>query len=175
MPSRRRAALAKRLLAGEGQTVGRQLVDGDFVIMNRQPTLHKVRAQPSTSTEKRSLSTPRLSRCACERLISSVPAMPPRNVCAPSQVSMMAHQVRVFKYLPPSQQTIRMHYANCNSYNADFDGDEMNCHLPMSLLGKAECQQIVHNPHQYIVPTDGSPVRGLIQVMNFLQPTRVDG
>jgi DNA-directed RNA polymerase beta' subunit len=77
-------------------------------------------------------------------------------------------QVRVFKYLPPTQQTIRMHYANCNSYNADFDGDEMNCHLPMSLLAKSESQQIVHNPHQYIVPTDGSPVRGLIQVGNLV-------
>ena len=49
-------------------------------------------------------------------------------------------------------------------YNADFDGDEMNCHLPMSILAKAECAHIVHNSHQYIVPTDGGPVRGLIQV-----------
>jgi len=35
--------------------------------------------------------------------------------------SMMAHKVRVL----PGQQTIRMHYANCNTYNADFDGDEV--------------------------------------------------
>jgi DNA-directed RNA polymerase beta' subunit len=27
------------------------------------------------------------------------------------------------------EQTLRMNYANCNSYNADFDGDEMNCHF----------------------------------------------
>ena len=27
------------------------------------------------------------------------------------------------------EQTLRMNYANCNTYNADFDGDEMNCHF----------------------------------------------
>lgn len=40
----------------------------------------------------------------------------------------MAHHARVLRN--PAQQTIRMHYANCNTYNADFDGDEMNCHFP---------------------------------------------
>lgn len=40
----------------------------------------------------------------------------------------MAHHARVLRN--PGQQTIRMHYANCNTYNADFDGDEMNCHFP---------------------------------------------
>ena len=77
--------------------------------------------------------------------------------------SMMAHRVRVLRYLPPSQQTIRMHYANCNSYNADFDGDEMNCHLPMTLGAKTEAQEILATAEQYIVPTDGEPIRGLIQ------------
>lgn len=41
---------------------------------------------------------------------------------------IMAHRVRVLRN--PTYQTIRMHYANCNTYNADFDGDEINCHLP---------------------------------------------
>ena len=40
--------------------------------------------------------------------------------------SMMAHIARVL----PGERTIRMHYANCNTYNADFDGDEMNMHFP---------------------------------------------
>ena len=40
---------------------------------------------------------------------------------------IMAHRVRVLRN--PSYQTIRMHYANCNTYNADFDGDEINCHF----------------------------------------------
>ena len=34
-------------------------------------------------------------------------------------------------------QTIRMHYANCNSYNADFDGDEMNCHF-VQVIGRRD-------------------------------------
>ena len=57
-----------------------------------------------------------------------------------------------------------MHYANCNTFNADFDGDEINLHLPQDHLGRAEGYEIVHADEQYIVPTDGKPVRGLIQV-----------
>lgn len=56
-----------------------------------------------------------------------------------------------------------MHYANCNTYNADFDGDEMNCHFPQNDLARAEAQYIAKTDLQYIVPTDGSPLRGLIQ------------
>ena len=41
---------------------------------------------------------------------------------------IMAHRVRVLRN--PSYQTICMHYANCNTYNADFDGEEINYHLP---------------------------------------------
>lgn len=73
----------------------------------------------------------------------------------------MAHRVRILHN--PTQKTIRMHYANCNTYNADFDGDEMNCHFPQSELARAEAQNIAKTDLQYIVPTDGSPLRGLIQ------------
>ena len=44
--------------------------------------------------------------------------------------SMMTHRVRVLHGRNKMWQTIRMHYANCNTYNADFDGDEMNLHVP---------------------------------------------
>ncbi|KAJ1481892.1 hypothetical protein T484DRAFT_1625083, partial [Baffinella frigidus] len=114
-----RTALAKRLeqrdVRGVNWKVGRHLIDGDFVLVNRQPTLHKV--------------------------------------------SLMAHKVRVNK----GQRVIRFHYANCKSYNADFDGDEINVHFPQDQLGRAEAAVIVQNDHHYLVPTDGSPVRGLIQ------------
>jgi DNA-directed RNA polymerase I subunit RPA1 len=56
-----------------------------------------------------------------------------------------------------------MHYANCNTYNADYDGDEMNCHFPQSELARAEAVHIARTDYQYIVPTDGTPLRGLIQ------------
>ena len=57
-----------------------------------------------------------------------------------------------------------MHYANCATFNADFDGDEINLHLPQDSLARAEGYGIVHADHQFHVPTDGKPVRGLIQV-----------
>jgi hypothetical protein len=49
----------------------------------------------------------------------------------------MAHHARVLRN--PGQQTIRMHYANCNTYNADFDGDEMNCHFPQDEVSSPAC------------------------------------
>lgn len=66
--------------------------------------------------------------------------------------------------LAQGERVIRMHYANCNTFNADFDGDEINLHLPQDNLARAEGYEIVHADEQYIVPTDGKPVRGLIQV-----------
>ncbi|KAK4047593.1 hypothetical protein OIO90_006134 [Microbotryomycetes sp. JL221] len=95
--------------------VYRHLQDGDIVILNRQPTLHKP--------------------------------------------SMMCHRVKVLQ----GEKTIRMHYANCNSYNADFDGDEMNMHFPQSLIAQAEARMIANTDNQYLVPTSGNPLRGLIQ------------
>ncbi|OQR96429.1 DNA-directed RNA polymerase I subunit RPA1 [Thraustotheca clavata] len=75
--------------------------------------------------------------------------------------SMMAHVTRVLTN--PAMQTIRMHYANCNTFNADFDGDEMNMHFPQNELARSEAYNIANNDNQYLVPTDGSPLRGLIQ------------
>ena len=63
------------------------------------------------------------------------------------------------------QRIILVAYADldCNTYNADFDGDEMNCHFPQNDLASAEAKYIAATDLQYIVPTDGSPLRGLIQ------------
>lgn len=118
-----RQALANQLLApsntnvtgARNKKVYRHLNNGDIVIMNRQPTLHKP--------------------------------------------SMMGHRARVL----PGEKTIRMHYANCNTYNADFDGDEMNMHFPQNEIARAEALQIADTDHQYLVATSGKPLRGLIQ------------
>ncbi|CAK4067593.1 unnamed protein product [Aphanomyces euteiches] len=75
--------------------------------------------------------------------------------------SIMAHITRVLTN--PAMQTIRMHYANCNTYNADFDGDEMNMHFPQNELARSEAYNIANNDNQYIKSTDGTPLRGLIQ------------
>jgi DNA-directed RNA polymerase I subunit RPA1 len=72
---------------------------------------------------------------------------------------IMAHVARVLRH----EKVIRMHYANCNTYNADFDGDEMNLHLCQSHLARAEAYHIAATDHQYIAPTNGRPLRGLIQ------------
>jgi DNA-directed RNA polymerase I subunit RPA1 len=56
-----------------------------------------------------------------------------------------------------------MHYANCSTYNADFDGDEMNLHLPQSYPACSEAYKLMATHKQYIVPTSGKPIRGLIQ------------
>ncbi|XP_056171492.1 DNA-directed RNA polymerase I subunit 1 isoform X2 [Syzygium oleosum] len=99
----------------EGKIVYRHLRDGDIVLVNRQPTLHKP--------------------------------------------SIMAHVVRVLK----GEKTLRMHYANCSTYNADFDGDEMNVHFPQDDISRAEAYNIVNANNQYVKPTNGSPIRALIQ------------
>ena len=77
---------------------------------------------------------------------------------------------------------MRLHYANCKSYNADFDGDEMNAHFPQNELARSEAYNIgaltppirqsrtshvycttVATHWQYLVPKDGTPLSGLIQ------------
>ncbi|KAJ3173100.1 hypothetical protein HDU88_004559 [Geranomyces variabilis] len=103
------------LHAQNNKKVYRHLRNGDFLLLNRQPTLHKP--------------------------------------------SIMAHTARVL----PGEKTIRMHYANCNTYNADFDGDEMNAHFPQNETARAEAMLIARTDKQYLVPTDGGVLRGLIQ------------
>ena len=51
---------------------------------------------------------------------------------------MLPLQARVL----PGEKTLRLHYANCKCYNADFDGDEMNAHFPQSELARAEAYAI---------------------------------
>ncbi|KAH9426402.1 DNA-directed RNA polymerase I subunit RPA1 [Dermatophagoides pteronyssinus] len=73
--------------------------------------------------------------------------------------SIMAHRARVL----PKEKTLRLHYANCKCYNADFDGDEMNAHFPQSELARSEAYNIASVNYQFLVPKDGSPLSGLIQ------------
>lgn len=58
-------------------------------------------------------------------------------------------------YLNLMLQVLRLHYANCKAYNADFDGDEMNAHFPQSELGRAEAYTLVSTDQQYLVPKVG--------------------
>ena len=56
-------------------------------------------------------------------------------------VCLAPFQVRVL----PGEKTLRLHYANCKAYNADFDGDEMNAHFPQNELCRAESYVIGEN------------------------------
>jgi DNA-directed RNA polymerase I subunit RPA1 len=73
--------------------------------------------------------------------------------------SIMGHRAKVLA----NEKTIRLHYANCHTYNADFDGDEMNVHFPQNTLARAEAYHIANTDNQYLGPTNGDPLRGLIQ------------
>ncbi|XP_068535714.1 DNA-directed RNA polymerase I subunit RPA1 [Anas acuta] len=73
--------------------------------------------------------------------------------------SIQAHRARIL----PGEKVLRLHYANCKAYNADFDGDEMNAHFPQSELGRAEAYTLAFTDEQYLVPKDGKPLPGLIQ------------
>jgi DNA-directed RNA polymerase subunit A' len=69
------------------------------------------------------------------------------------RLSIMAHIVKV---LPG--RTMRMHPSVTTPYNADFDGDEMNLHLPQSLEAQTEARYLMQPKNQILSPKDGRPV-----------------
>jgi len=97
-----------------GDLVNRHLLDGDMVLFNRQPTLHRM--------------------------------------------SMMGHRVRVLPY-----NTFRLNVSAVAPYNADFDGDEMNAHIPQSSEAIQELQDIAAVPYQMISPRHQKPVIKVVQ------------
>lgn len=97
-----------------GYIVERHAQNGDFVIFNRQPSLHKM--------------------------------------------SMMGHRIHVLPY-----STFRLNLSVTTPYNADFDGDEMNMHLPQSYETKAEIVNIMHVPKQIVSPQSNKPVMSIVQ------------
>ncbi len=71
------------------------------------------------------------------------------------QMSIMAHHVKV---LPG--KTFRLHPSVCPPYNADFDGDEMNLHVPQSEEARAEAILLMRVQDQLISPRYGGPIIG---------------
>ena len=74
------------------------------------------------------------------------------------RMSMMCHRVRV---LPG--KTLRLNPAVCHPYNADFDGDEMNLHIPQTEESRAEAEILMDVQTQLISPRYGLSVIGCIQ------------
>src|SRR4051794_25447815 len=73
-------------------------------------------------------------------------------------MSIMAHNVKVLPY-----RTFRVHPAVCPPYNADFDGDEMNLHVPQSQEARAEASLLMKVQDQIISPRYGGPIIGGIR------------
>ncbi len=73
------------------------------------------------------------------------------------RMSMMAHKIRV---LPG--RTFRLNPSVCHPYNADFDGDEMNLHVPQTEEARSEAQVLMLVQTQIISPRDGLSVVGSI-------------
>ena len=57
-----------------------------------------------------------------------------------------------------------MNLSDTSPYNADFDGDEMNLHVPQSMETRAEILNIHLTPRQIITPQSNKPVMGIVQV-----------
>lgn len=98
----------------EGDVVERHLEDGDIVLFNRQPSLHKL--------------------------------------------SIMAHYVKVRPH-----RTFRLNECVCTPYNADFDGDEMNLHVPQTEEARTEAKQLMGVKHNIVTPKNGEPIISAIQ------------
>ncbi len=96
-----------------GYIVERQLIDGDVVLFNRHPSLHKT--------------------------------------------SLMAHFVKVLPY-----KTFRIHPAAAPPYNADFDGDEMNIHVPQTEEARAEAKTLMDVNQNLISCKDNSNLLGCV-------------
>eukprot|EP01038_Epipyxis_sp_PR26KG_P008141 gene8141-11020_t len=92
-----------------GDIVERHMHDGDVVLFNRQPSLHKM--------------------------------------------SIMAHHVKVVPW-----RTFRFNECCCNPYNADFDGDEMNMHLPQTEEARAEASELMIITNNLVTPRNGEPL-----------------
>jgi DNA-directed RNA polymerase subunit A' len=94
-----------------GDKIERQLIDGDFVIFNRQPSLHRM--------------------------------------------SMMGHRIRVLPY-----KTFRINTTVTTPYNADFDGDEMNMHVPQNLEALSELRWLMDVKNNIVSTRQGKPIVG---------------
>ncbi|KAF2753317.1 beta and beta-prime subunits of DNA dependent RNA-polymerase [Pseudovirgaria hyperparasitica] len=97
-----------------GDVVERHLEDGDIVLFNRQPSLHKL--------------------------------------------SILSHRAKIRPW-----RTFRLNECVCNPYNADFDGDEMNLHVPQTEEARAEAIELMGVKHNLATPKNGTPIIAAIQ------------
>jgi DNA-directed RNA polymerase II subunit RPB1 len=116
----------ENIVLQNGDIVHRHILDGDPVLFNRQPTLHRM--------------------------------------------SMMCHRAKIML----KGETFRLNVAVTKPYNADFDGDEMNMHMPQDVFSDAELLHLAAVPYQLISPANNSTIIGIFQdsMMGTYQFTR---
>ncbi|TFK43130.1 hypothetical protein BDQ12DRAFT_674453 [Crucibulum laeve] len=107
-----RNAVAEGLAVGD--IVERHIIDGDIILFNRQPSLHKL--------------------------------------------SIMCHQAKIRPW-----RSFRLNECVCGPYNADFDGDEMNLHVPQTEEARTEALELMNVKHNLVTPRNGEPVIAAIQ------------
>jgi DNA-directed RNA polymerase II subunit RPB1 len=105
----------KSIILENGDTVHRHMMNGDPILFNRQPTLHRM--------------------------------------------SMMCHIAKIMH----QGDTFRMNVADTKPYNADFDGDEMNLHMPQDTESDSELKNLAAVPYQIISPANNSSIIGIYQ------------
>lgn len=98
-----------------GDVVNRHLKDGDYVLFNRQPSLHRM--------------------------------------------SMLGHSIRVMT----GGKTFSLNVADTKPYNADFDGDEMNLHMPQNTAAEVELKMLAAVHNQIVSPSLNAPIIGIFQ------------
>lgn len=121
-----RYADRENIVLHNGDIVHRHMMDGDGVLFNRQPTLHRM--------------------------------------------SMMCHIAKIMK----RGDTFRMNVGDTKPYNADFDGDEMNMHMPQDEEAEAELKNLAAVPFQIISPAKNESIIGIFQdsLLGSYQMTR---
>lgn len=133
-----------------GSTVHRFLQDGDIVIMNRQPTLHK----PSMQGHRVRIHAKQQDnvRYVFGGVVNKRPPVDPSEAKGARRACMNGFDTRV------DNLTLQLNLSVTRPYNADFDGDEMNLHVPQTLDAQAEVRELMAVEHQL-----GSRFIGIVQ------------
>ena len=66
--------------------------------------------------------------------------------------------IQAFEPVLVEGKALKLHPLVCTAYNADFDGDQMAVHLPLSVEAQAECRFLLLSPNNLLKPSDGAPV-----------------
>ena len=66
--------------------------------------------------------------------------------------------IQAFEPILVQGRAIKLHPLVCSAFNADFDGDQMAVHIPLSLEAQAECYMLMLAPYNFLSPANGEPI-----------------